>query len=98
METGEVFWHIFAIIGAIKIACMLFPWLYWKSFCSISLSNYKYGYVLITGATDSIGKALVIYIVSIKFSVKYVVIIRSEMRRILFKYMLPTTLLTYNNC
>ena len=59
MEIGEMCWHIFAIIGGIKLACMLIPWLYWKLFCCVSLSNYKYGYVLITGATDGIGKALV---------------------------------------
>ena len=58
MEPGEIVWHIFAIIGGIKFLCILLPWLYWKLFCCINLKKYLYGYVLITGATDGIGKSL----------------------------------------
>lgn len=58
MEISTCLWHIFAVIGAIKIACYLIPLLYWTLFSCISLKNYQYGYVLITGATDGIGKAI----------------------------------------
>ena len=58
MSAGTVIWHIFALIGAIKILYNLIPWLYWKLFCCVNLNSYKYGYVLITGATDGIGNSL----------------------------------------
>lgn len=58
MEGKEVVWHIFAIIGAVKILFWVLPWVYYKLFCCIRLTNYKYGYVLITGSTDGIGKEL----------------------------------------
>jgi len=58
LEGKEVVWHIFAVIGGIKILCWILPWVYYKLFCCINLNNYKYGYVLITGSTDGIGKEL----------------------------------------
>jgi len=58
MEPRGIVWHIFAIIGAIQIAIWVFPWLYRFLFCCINLKNYNYGYVLITGSTDGIGKCL----------------------------------------
>ena len=57
MESREIVWHIFAIIGAIQIAIWVLPWLYRFLFCGINLKNYKYGFVLITGSTDGIGKS-----------------------------------------
>jgi 17beta-estradiol 17-dehydrogenase / very-long-chain 3-oxoacyl-CoA reductase len=58
MDAGEIIWHIVAVIGALKILYNLLPWLYQKLFCSINLQNYKHGYVLVTGASDGIGKAI----------------------------------------
>ena len=51
-------WHIFAIIGAIKVLCYLIPFLSWWLFSCVHLKDYMYGYVLVTGATDGIGKSI----------------------------------------
>jgi 17beta-estradiol 17-dehydrogenase / very-long-chain 3-oxoacyl-CoA reductase len=58
MNAGEIIWHILAVIGALKILYNFLPWLYRKLFCCINLSLYKYGYVLVTGASDGIGKSI----------------------------------------
>lgn len=69
MGASDIAWHVFALIGAVKIACMLIPWLYWKIFSRIDLDDYKYGHVLITGATDGIGKSIAKQLVHRKFKV-----------------------------
>lgn len=58
MEYLEIIWLVAAGIGGVKILFWVLPWVYYKLFCCINLSNYKYGYVLITGSSDGIGKAL----------------------------------------
>jgi 17beta-estradiol 17-dehydrogenase / very-long-chain 3-oxoacyl-CoA reductase len=58
MDAGEVIWGILAIMGALKILYNLLPWLYQILFCRVNLNLYRYGYVLITGASDGIGKSI----------------------------------------
>ena len=58
MDTIEIIWLVLAIIGGVKIAYHLLPWIFHKLFSNIVLNEYKYGYVLITGASDGIGKSL----------------------------------------
>ena len=58
MADWTIAWHVFAIIGAIKIACVFLPFLYWSLFSTINLSQFLYGYAVITGASDGIGKAI----------------------------------------
>ncbi|OMJ77917.1 hypothetical protein SteCoe_22392 [Stentor coeruleus] len=58
MEWYIILWHILAIIGCIKLSCYVLPLLYWTFFSCINLNQFLYGYVLITGATDGIGKAM----------------------------------------
>jgi 17beta-estradiol 17-dehydrogenase / very-long-chain 3-oxoacyl-CoA reductase len=58
METLEIIWLTLSVIGGLKILTVLLPWLYSFLFGNIVLNQFKYGYVLITGASDGIGKAL----------------------------------------
>lgn len=58
MDYLELIWLIASAIGGVKLLTWILPWLYYKLFCCINLSHYKYGYVLITGSSDGIGKAL----------------------------------------
>ena len=47
-----------AILGGVKFTYLFLTWIYWKITACVDLKKYLYGYVLITGATDGIGKAL----------------------------------------
>ena len=58
MDDVEIVWLVFSIIGGLKILSHLLPWIFHKLFSNIVLSEYKYGFVLITGASDGIGKSL----------------------------------------
>lgn len=58
MELGQVFWHIAAGIGFFKLLIDFLNFIYWAIFCIINLDQFRYGYVMITGATDGIGKAI----------------------------------------
>lgn len=58
MEWYNILWHILAIIGGIKFLCYFLPLLYWTLFSCINLKQFLYGHVLITGATDGIGKSI----------------------------------------
>lgn len=58
MDLYDEFWHILAVIGGIKLAYHILPLLYWHFFSHINLKQFLYGYALITGATDGIGKSL----------------------------------------
>ena len=58
MLYTEIIWHVVAAVGAVKILVWALPWVYFKLFCCIDLNKYKYGYALITGSSDGIGKAL----------------------------------------
>jgi short-subunit dehydrogenase len=58
MEGWMVLWHVLAVIGAIKIAYDFLPFLYWSLFSCINMDQFLYGYALVTGSTDGIGKAI----------------------------------------
>lgn len=58
MDWHSVLWRTLAGIGAVKILYDVIPFLYWVFFSKINLDQFRYGYVLVTGATDGIGKSI----------------------------------------
>ena len=51
-------WDIIIWIGVIKASYFILSWLYFNVYGHISIENYKYGWIVITGASDGIGKAI----------------------------------------
>mgnify|MGYP000238005275 FL=1 len=49
-------WNIIVWIGAARLLYVVGYFGYEKFFCKVDLEKYKYGWVLVTGATDGIGK------------------------------------------
>ena len=51
-------WDLIIWIGVIRISYSILSWLYFNCYGHINIENYKYGWVVITGASDGIGKAI----------------------------------------
>ena len=58
MVGSSIAWHFFAVVGGLKIAYVFLPWVYWSLFCKININQFLYGYAVVTGASDGIGKAI----------------------------------------
>ncbi|OMJ86176.1 hypothetical protein SteCoe_12381 [Stentor coeruleus] len=51
-------WEIIVWIGILRASYLFLQWVYYNYICSLNINNYKYGWIVITGASDGIGKAI----------------------------------------
>ena len=51
-------WQIIVWIGALRAAFLFAQWLYFNFWCRLNIDAYKYGWIVITGASDGIGKSI----------------------------------------
>ncbi|OMJ73637.1 hypothetical protein SteCoe_27624 [Stentor coeruleus] len=51
-------WDIIVWLGILRASYLFLQWVYFNYVCSLNINNYKYGWVVITGASDGIGKAI----------------------------------------
>ena len=51
-------WDIIVWIGILRFSYLVLQWLYFNYYCKLNINDYKYGWIVITGASDGIGKAI----------------------------------------
>jgi 17beta-estradiol 17-dehydrogenase / very-long-chain 3-oxoacyl-CoA reductase len=52
------YWEIFVYIGTLRILYLILQAIYFNYYLKIDINTYKYGWIVITGASDGIGKAI----------------------------------------
>jgi 17beta-estradiol 17-dehydrogenase / very-long-chain 3-oxoacyl-CoA reductase len=51
-------WDLLLVIGGLRLIYIVLRWFYYNYLCKINLEQYKYGWIIVTGASDGIGKGL----------------------------------------
>lgn len=69
-------WNFVVWIGILRASYLTLQWFYFNILGRLNIDNYKYGWVVITGASDGIGKALATELAKRGF--KLVLIARNE--------------------
>lgn len=52
------FWEFIVLIGLLKVIYSVLRWVYFNYISKIDIDLYKYGWIVITGASDGIGKSV----------------------------------------